>query len=520
MNRTRSSARLSQACSWCRAGRAPARPSSALHRAAYLLYTFRFPLEDQGVLVVGPNRLFLAYIEQVLPSLGEAGVELAVLADLVDDVTIRGNDPPSSARVKGDERMTRVLAKAVRDRKRGLPRPLRLGHGLQTLTLSTQRSLDIVQDTRRRYRSHNAGRRYVESEVARALAESARTPLDAAEVRKGFRKSPEVREALERMWPVLTPAQLLHDLFGSAALLRLASAKVLSDEEQQALHRPRAAHVDDVVWTQDDVPLLDEARALLGPPPRRVRDDADEISTYGHLVVDEAQDLSPMQLRMLSRRSLNGSMTVVGDIAQSTGAWAHADWDEVLRFLPDRRPSRWAELTVGYRIPAPNMELAARVLAVSSPELKPPRSVRQDGRPPRFLAVSEPGELGESVAAAVREEAEAVGNGNIAVIAPASLTEGLSDALVAAGIEHGRAIQQGLDHQVTVMPVGLVKGLELDATVVVEPATIVSEETQGLRALYVSLTRATKRLTIVHARPLPDMLEPDDDSWDIGQALG
>jgi DNA helicase IV len=239
-------------------------------------------------------------------------------------------------------------------------------------------------------------------------------------------------------------------------------------------------------------------------------------------VVDEAQDLSPMQLRMITRRSLNGSMTVVGDIAQSTGAWAHADWDEVLQFLPDRRPSRRAELTVGYRIPAPNMELAARVLAVSSPELKPPQSVRQDGRPPHFVAVDDPSRLGEAVAAAVRDEVEAVGNGNVAVIAPASLTDSLGDALATAGIEHGRAIQQGLDHQVTVVPVGLVKGLELDGTVVVEPAGIIDEEAQGLRALYVALTRATKRLTIVHARPLPDVLAgaSTEDSWDNGPVIG
>jgi DNA helicase IV len=466
--------------------------------------------------------LFLAYIEQVLPSLGEAGVELAVLADLIDGVAIRGNDRPPVARVKGDERMTRVLVKAVRDRKRGLRTPLRVGHGLQTLTLSPERSLEIVQDARRRFRYHNAGRRFVEAEVVSALADSARAPLEEGEIRTRILRAPEVREALERMWPVLTPAELLHDLFGSAALLRLASAKVLSDEDQRSLLRPRAEHVDDVVWTQDDVPLLDEARALLGPPPRRARSDADDIRTYGHVVVDEAQDLSPMQLRMITRRSLNGSMTVVGDIAQSTGAWAHADWDEVLQFLPDRRPSRRAELTVGYRIPAPNMELAARVLAVSSPELKPPQSVRQDGRPPHFVAVDDPSHLGEAVAAAVRDEVEAVGNGNVAVIAPASLTDSLGYALAIAGIEHGRAIQQGLDHQVTVVPVGLVKGLELDGTVVVEPAGIVDEEAQGLRALYVALTRATKRLTIVHARPLPDVLAGacTEDSWDNGPVIG
>lgn len=476
----------------------------ALHRAAYLLYTHRFPLEDQGVLVIGPNRLFLAYIEQVLPSLGEAGVELAVLPDLVDGVTIRGADRPDVGRVKGDERMAAVVAKAVRDRKRGLRRDLRVGYGLQTLTLSASVSAGIVRDARRRYRTHNAGRRFVESELARALAATSRDPLDPAEVWSRVRKVPEVKEALEWMWPLLSPAELLHDLFGSAALLRLAGSGRLSGDEQAGLERTRSADVADVVWTQDDVPLLDEARALLGPRSRQ-RGAQDEVRTYGHLVVDEAQDLSPMQLRMLTRRSLNGSMTVVGDIAQSTGAWAHADWDEVLGHLPDRRPSRRVELTIGYRIPGPNMELAARVLAVSAPELKPPQSVRQDGTPPRIIAADEH-DLAAVVVAAVAEEVAAVGNGNIAVIAPAARIDALTLALTAGGIAHGRAIQQGLDHQVTLMPVGLVKGLELDGTVVVDPAGIISGEAQGLRALYVALTRATKRLSIVHTGPLPDVL--------------
>ncbi|MGN6695347.1 MAG: HelD family protein, partial [Aquihabitans sp.] len=482
----------------------------ALHRAAYLLYTHRFPLEDQGVLVVGPNRLFLAYIEQVLPSLGESGVELAVLADLVDDVAIRGRDREAVARLKGHEVMGKVLAKAVRDRKRALRRPLRVGLGLQTLTLSVSVSSDIVRDARRRFRYHNAGRRFVEREVAFHLAESARTPLDPDEVWRQVRKHPDVRVALEEMWPVLTPAQLLHDLFGSKALLYLAAGRLLSKERVELLYRPRSESVDAVVWTHDDVPLLDEARSLLGPKPRKQKREDDEIRTYGHIVVDEAQDLSPMQLAMISRRSLNGSLTVVGDIAQSTGAWAHADWDEILSLLPDRRPARREQLTVGYRIPGPNMDLAARVLARSAPDLRPPQSVRQDGRPPQFVRVEDRGLLGAATARAVRDEIAAVDNGNVGVICPASRVQECSDALNAIGIDHGVAIEQGLNHQVTVVPVGIVKGLELDATVVVDPDGILEEEAQGMRALYVALTRATKMLTVVHRGDLPAVLQPVD----------
>ncbi|MGK2949395.1 MAG: HelD family protein [Acidimicrobiales bacterium] len=485
----------------------------ALHRAAYLLYTHRFPLEGQGVLVVGPNRLFLGYIEQVLPSLGEAGVELAVLADLLDHrrtatLTVEGRDLPETARIKGDLRMAKVLAKAVHDRQRPLRKPMKVGFGLQTLTLTPGQSKAIVADAKRRYRVHNAGRRHVEASVYATLADSARIPVEAGEVRQRLRQAPEVREALERMWPVLTPADLLRDLYGSAALIALASGRLLSPDEQAALVRKRAGTTDEVTWTVDDVPLLDEARALLGPRPRRRKPGEpadDDVRTYGHIVVDEAQDLSPMQLRMLTRRSLNGSMTVVGDIAQSTGAWAHADWQEVLDQLPDRRPARRTELTIGYRLPGPNMALATKVLALAAPDLTPPSSVRQEGDEPRFVE-AEAGRIGAAAVEQALIERDEVHPGSVAVIVPDSLVGVVGHAFDEAGVAFGRAARNGLNSQITLVPVSLVKGLELDASVVVEPAAILEEEVQGARALYVALTRATKRLVLVHERPLPDVL--------------
>ena len=481
----------------------------ALHRAAYLLYTHRFPLEGQGVLVVGPNRLFLGYIEQVLPSLGEAGVQLAVLADLVDGVRIQGRDMGLTARVKGDLRMATVLRRAVRDRQRRLRSDLVVGFGLTRLRMTIAESERIVAEARRRFRKHNGGRRYVESELYLALARSSRDEVAAGTVRERLRGSPDIRAALEWMWPVLTPAQLLHDLYGSRALLRNAGGGQLTEPEWQALVRTRSGDVDAIVWTNDDVPLLDEGRALLGPKPRARRRpgiDDDEVRTFGHIVVDEAQDLSPMQLRVLNRRSLSGSMTIVGDIAQSTGEWAHRNWQEILDHLPDRRAPRRAELTVGYRLPAPNMALASRVLRVADPDLAPPRSIREDGDPPRILRV-DAATLGRDVVAAALDELLAVGTGNVAVIVPASMVDLVSDAFTESGVDFGRATRHGLDAQITVVPVGLVKGLELDASVVVEPAAIVDEEAQGLRALYVALTRATKRLAIVHARDLPEALQ-------------
>ncbi len=212
-----------------------------------------------------------------------------------------------------------------------------------------------------------------------------------------------------------------------------------------------------------------------------------------------------MALRMLTRRSLNGSMTVVGDIAQATGALAPDSWDEVLAHLPTRKAARVQELTIGYRIPAQSMALAARVLSVAAPGLVPPRSVREGDVAP-LIRRSVPADLGNEIASAVESLLAALDDGSVAVVTSGSQADEIASTLEARGLAVGRAARQALEAQVTVVPVGLVKGLELDAVVVVEPARIVAEEHQGLRALYVALTRATKRLVIVHAEPLPDAL--------------
>lgn len=489
----------------------------ALHRAAYLLYTYRFPLEDQGVLVIGPNRVFLRYIEQVLPSLGEAGVEQVVLSDLVPDVDWArpGTDPadsPLAARVKGSIRMADVVDQAVTDRERPLRAdvvvPFRTGY----LRLRAEETQRIVRSAQRRFRRHNSARRWVETEVWAAMAATWRdSALSAHEVKDAVRHLPEVREALERMWPLLTPAELLHDLFGSKALLKLAASKHLPEHEYLSLHRPRHDDVSHVRWTDNDVALLDEARSYLGAKPTRHasqngQQDQDEIRTYGHIVVDEVQDLTPMQLRMVSRRSLNGSMTVVGDIAQATGALAPNDWDDVLRHLPDQKPSRVIGLSVGYRIPAQIMALANQVMLAATPTLRAPTSVRHSEDVPQLVATTPEQLLGE-VASATRALAADITEGTIAVVAPDSMVDEVSNALELAGIDHGRATRTGLEQGVTVVAVSVVKGLELDGVVVVEPATIVAEEQQGLRALYVALTRSTRRLTIVHAGELPAAMQ-------------
>jgi DNA helicase IV len=493
----------------------------ALHRAAYLLYTHRFPLEDQGVLVIGPNRVFLRYIERVLPSLGEAGVELAVLADLVPDVRFGGTDEPSAARVKGDVRMLRVIDRAIRQRERPLRKDLVVPFGSGYLRLRAEESRRIVTAARRRFRRHNAGRRYVENEIWSAMAATWRgTEVSDSEVRSAVWPLREVREALDRIWPVLTPAELLHDLFGSRALLSLAAEGVLSAQEAAALYRERSVSVSEVRWTVADAALLDAARETLGPRPARKgrTEDSEEIRTYGHIVIDEVQDLTPMQLEMATRRSLSGSMTVVGDIAQATGPLAPTEWSEVLAHLPDRREPRVAGLSVGYRIPAQILEVAIPVMEAATPGLRVPRSVRIGDAAPRFVAVDEQSRNGQShlgtdadlVEVTVRELEDLLAQlqgGTVAAVVPDSMSDLVSEGLERAGVAHGRVGATGLDTALTVVPISLVKGLELDGVVVVEPAQIVAEDSHGLRALYVALTRSTQRLTVVYKQPLPEPLQ-------------
>ena len=526
----------------------------ALHRAAYLLYTHRFPLDRAGVLLVGPNPLFLRYVEQVLPALGEHTVTLATPATLVPTL-VRGTDDAPTARVKGDARMATMLARAVADRQRALPRRAVFAYHDFRPTLTRDASAAIVARARRQGGTHNARRRTVERLVLTHLRRQA--PVDADE-RDAFDSlvgaSRPFLEALERMWPVLTPEELLHDLFGFPALLRLAAGDVLAEEEWRLLHRPRSPRLADVAWSEADAALLDDVAVHLGPARRRgdavaANGDAarwerervvagiegidpvmkrdllrhlEELEagpaaaeapdpwsrTFGHVLVDEAQDLSPMQLRMLGRRCPSGSMTVMGDLGQATSQWSPASWDDVVAHLPGRRPPTRVELTVNYRTPAEVMELAGRVLTASGAGVTPSRAARRAGIDPVFTPTDRTA-LPGAVAAAVDTERASVGDGGggkVGVIAPPSLVEDLAAMLPA-----GARGPDVLHAPVALLAVTQAKGLEFDSVVVVEPARIVAESAgpdtrPGLRALYMALTRTTRRLHVVHAEPLPPEL--------------
>ena len=303
----------------------------ALHRAAYLLYTHRFPLEDQGVLVIGPNRVFLRYIEQVLPSLGEAGVEQVVLADLVPGVTFaasrrRTTDSPLTERVKGDARMSDVIDKAVADRERPLRDDLVVPFRSGYVRLRAEETARIVAKAGAGSAGTTAARGSSRARSGRRWPRRGATATrPRARSRAAVRTLPEVRAGARTdvagAHPGRTAARPVR-LEGAAAARRRGRAG--RARSTRRCYRPRSETVDDVRWTPADVALLDDARDVLGPKPGRNGkiDESDEIRTYGHIVIDEVQDLTPMQLKMATRRSLNGSMTIVGDIAQATGPLA------------------------------------------------------------------------------------------------------------------------------------------------------------------------------------------------------
>ncbi|HEX6383004.1 MAG TPA: helicase [Acidimicrobiia bacterium] len=536
----------------------------ALHRAAYLLYTHRARLAGNGVLVVGPNAVFLRYIEQVLPSLGETGVLLATPGELYPLVTARRHDPPATARVKSDLRMVKVLRRAMADRQRVPREDLHLPYDKLDLVLDRATCRRARDAARRSSRPHNPARETVERMLLAALLDQVRSgltelrnaepePDELDEIWDELRRSRDFRFAMERIWPLLVAPELLNDLFGTPALINSAGGSILTPKEREALFRERSRDLTAVDWSVEDVPLLDEAAELLGLPPGRARRAArrragrrrrgasfaravleglrldmpidpellaeryageermlsvaerarlDRTWEFGHVIVDEAQELSPMAWRVLFRRCPSRSMTVVGDLAQTGASWGPASWAELF----DRHaPNRWrkAELTVNYRTPAEIMEVAAAVLATAAPGVSPPHSMREEGVPP-WAVPATPDDMVNVVAAAVRRELEEIGDGRLAVIAPTADAERLAKELSAALPETTVGDHTApLDAIVAVLDVAETKGLEFDGVIVVEPAAIVAESERGMSDLYVALTRATRRLGVVHTEPLP-----------------
>ena len=470
-----------------------------LHRAAYLLYTHGGQLARTGVLVVGPNRAFLRYIEQVLPTLGEVDVEQTTVADLTARVPVRAEDPPAVAVLKGDVRMAEVLRRALWGEIVKPAEDVLVPLVGRRYRVPVQRLKRYVDDLRRRARTaddqqllhYAAGRErlamLVAGDARRQKEEAGGSPTDA-ETRRAAR-SPEVRDFCDRIWPARDAAGLVHALLTEPQRLARAARGVLDDAEQSLLLRP-AGPVRSAPWTAADAVLVDEAAGLLG-----------RTAGYGHVVVDEAQDLSPMQCRSIARRLAAGSLTVLGDLAQATSPWSVADWSRTLEGL-GRPDTEVRPLTRGYRVPAEVLDYANRLLPLIAPGLPAATAVRSE---PGSLTVCPVTTLGPPLVDVVRQLTAVPGS--IGVVCADAAVADVVAVLTAAGLPAEPLTDDGdAAPRLAVVPAALAKGLEFDAVVVVDPAAIVAAEPRGLHRLYVVLTRAVSTLVVLHRGDLPEPL--------------
>jgi DNA helicase IV len=457
-----------------------------LHRAAYLLYAHRAQLAATGVLVVGPNRAFLSYVQEVLPALGEVQVTQATADELAPAVSVRRVAGDVEAQVKGDARMARVLQRALWRHAVRAEEPLVLASGARRWRLYPEDVRELERAVRARGLSWTASRAALTGALASALVrlqdEAGISTSDRAVER--LSRSPAVKAYVDRLWPPLTPVKLVTAVLHDRERLAAAADGVLSREEQDALTGGPPGR-----WSRADLPLLDEAAGLL-----------ERVPGFAHVVVDEAQDLSAMQLRAIGRRCLTGSATVLGDLAQGTTPGAPGQWAEVLTHLS--KPSgRLDVLTTGYRVPREVLQLANRLLPHIAPGVAAAQSLRSV---PGSLEVRRVPELVAPAVEAVRRRTSA---GSVAVVAAdPALLRAVGSALAAAGVAAVLLEDGAAAAPIALVPSSLVKGLEFDSVVLLEPAALAASGAYGLRALYVALTRAVSSLLVLHERDLPDEL--------------
>ncbi len=466
-----------------------------LHRAAFLLYNHP-QLSREGVLVLGPSRAFLRYIAQVLPSLGEEAVVQTTVVDLAPKAKVRTEEPMTVRRLKGDPRMAQLLARALAGRRRPLDSDVSLRVRFARAVLSAERINALVASIAARPGPYKAGRTALRarlvSEARSAFRSSARLGADEEWFEKELTATDEFASLLDLLWPSVSPAALVRDLLSSRSQLERFSEGLLERDEWQLLVRPRGASASATAWSVDDLALLDEASSLTGGRAR----------AYGHVVVDEAQDLTPMQFRMLARRAPSGSITVLGDLAQATGPWTYGDWSEIRAHLPTPRAYHHDELSLGYRAPGRVLDYASRLLPEAAPGVGPTTSIRSGRTDPLVLKVPYDDLLEAGLAEAARlSAAEAL----VALVAPTDLVAGLR-RLAQRDHSVGFLERDAMTRPVTIVPAPAAKGLEFDAVVVLEPATIAGSDRRGLRLLYVAMTRPIQHLSVVHSAPLPAAL--------------
>jgi len=471
-----------------------------LHRAAWLLYSFRSRLDRSGVLVIGPNRAFLDHIGAVLPSLGEVRVRHATIDTLLGSGRVRAEEPTATAVLKGDARLASVLHRAVRAHVRRPEDALVVPRGSRRWRVPAFEVAQEVDTLLARGVRYSAARDLLPQRLAHhvllRMERSGDSPDDR--VQDAVARSAPVTAYVKGLWPALDAESVLFALLGDAEVLAAAADGILTDAEQRMLLWPTPPRSKrSARWTRADLALLDEVADLLERTP-----------SLGHVVLDEAQDLSPMQLRAVGRRASTGSVTVLGDIAQGTTPWATRSWEEAMGHL-GHPEHELVVLDRGFRVPGLVIEFAARLLPEMAPGLGAPRSVRDN--PGRLTVTPTDADgLGAALADAVR--AASTQPGSVGVIAADADVDRLSAVLATAGLPHGRLDADhgdDEDRQVELVPASIAKGLEFDRVVVVEPAAIAEAEPDrrtGLRRLYVVLTRAVTELTVVHTRALPDAL--------------
>lgn len=461
-----------------------------LHRAAFLLHTYRERLARTGVLVIGPNQAFLHYIAQVLPTLGEVDVRQVTVAGLVESVPVRGADDPETATLKGDARMAEVLRNAIWSHLAEPTETLYVARGTRRWRVPVHEVADAIRTLRERGDGYTTARALLGQRLAHRvlLRMEAAGEITDDRVQNAVARSRPVKAYVDELWPALDPVKLVLRLLSDPQLLAAAAGGILdADEQQRLLWRKPARGPKTAPWSHADAVLVDEAAALL-----------ERISGVGHVVLDEAQDLSPMELRAVGRRAATGSLTVLGDIAQGTTPWATPSWPEALRHLA-QDDAHLEVLRKGYRVPAAVVEFAGQLLPVIAPGVAPPVPVRSN--PGRLDVTRTGGELDAAIVDAVRDVAAR--EGSLGIIVADDAVDAAAAALDAAGLPAGRLAD---DARITLVPATLAKGLEYDHVIVAEPAAIVAAEPAGLRRLYVVLTRAVSSLTVVHREPLPDPL--------------
>ncbi|MFG2350685.1 HelD family protein [Streptomyces phaeochromogenes] len=478
-----------------------------LHRVAYLLYAHRDRLARTGTLVIGPNASFLHYIEQVLPALGELEVKQATVDDLVAHVEVRGTDEAPAAVIKGDARMAEVLRRAVRSHVTMPVEPVMVVRGSRRWRVPAYELEVIVRELLDRDIRYGAAREALPQRIAHAvlvqMERSGEAPDDR--VQDAVARNPAVKAAVKSLWPPVEPAKLVLRLLSDADFLATHAEGILTEDEQKTILWSRPVRsVKSAKWAAADAVLIDEATDLV-----------QRTHSLGHVVLDEAQDLSPMQYRAVGRRCTTGSATVLGDLAQGTTPWATRSWEEALTHL-GKGDAVVEELTAGFRVPTDVITYASRLLPHIAPGLTPVASVREN---PGFFEVrpatadtSDTSGTAATVATEVVAACEELlrNEGSVGLIAADARVPLLAEALAAAGLPYlGPGEETTLTTRLTLVPASLAKGLEYDYVVLDEPRAVVDgepDERTGLRRLYVSLTRAVSGLIVTHAAPLPPQL--------------